>query len=56
MSEFVLKYEYIALLAILVVEFLIGKGKFKSNSTIELILNIVKFIFVKEDKLELPKK
>ena len=42
---------------IMVAEFLIGKGKMKSNSIIEAVISVLKFIFVKEDKkLELPKK
>lgn len=55
--EFIEKYTWIALMIIMIVEFLIGASKLKSNSTIELALNILKFIFVRKDKeLELPKE
>lgn len=45
MENFIAEYSWIAIGLIMVVEFLIGASKLKSNSTIELVLNIVKFIF-----------
>lgn len=45
METFMESYTWIALLVVMVVEFLIGNAKIKSNSTIELVMNIIKFIF-----------
>ena len=45
MEAILAKYSWIALLVVMVVEFLIGASKLKSNSTIELVINIIKFIF-----------
>lgn len=57
MEEFASKYGYIAFLLVFVFEYLVGASKIKSNSTIELVLNIVKYVFGLEKKeLELPKK
>jgi len=57
MEAFIEKYAYIAMAIIMVIEFLIGASKLKSNSTIELVINIIKFLFKLEKKeLELPKK
>jgi len=50
MDKFVAEYGYIAFLLVFVVEFLIGKSKIKSSSTIELIINVLKFVFKIEDK------
>lgn len=55
MDSFLEQYSYIAFLLVFVVEYLIGASKLKSNSTIDLALNIVKFIFgldKKEEKKE----
>lgn len=43
--EKIQEYAYIAVAIIMVVEYLIGVSKLKSNSTIEMAINIVKFIF-----------
>ena len=53
MENFIENYSWIALGLIMIVEFLIGSSKLKSNSTIELVMNIVKFIFGIKDE---PKK
>ena len=45
MEDFVEKYSYIAFLLVFVAEFLIGKSKMKSNSTIDLAIKVVKFVF-----------
>ncbi len=45
MEKFVAEYSWIALLVIMIVEFLIGASKLKSNSTIELVINVIKFVF-----------
>ena len=45
MEAFLTQYAFIALAIVMLVEFLIGASKLKSNSTIELGLNIIKFIF-----------
>lgn len=50
MEEFIAKYGYIAAAIIMVVEFLIGNSKLKSNSTIDIAVNILKFVFRLKDK------
>ena len=57
MEEFIAKYGAYALLIVMIVEYLIGASKLKSNSTIDIVISIIKFIFQIEDKkLELPKE
>lgn len=53
MDKFINEYKWAALIVIMIVEFLIGASKLKSNSTIELGVNIIKFIFGLENE---PKK
>jgi len=45
MDAFVEQYSYIAFILVFVAEFLIGKSKMKSNSTIELAIKVVRFVF-----------
>jgi len=45
MEKFLAEYSWIALLIVMIVEFLIGASKLKSNSSIELVVNIIKFVF-----------
>ena len=45
MDKIISEYGYIAFLLVFVVEYLIGASKLKSNSTVELVINIIKFIF-----------
>ena len=52
MEKFLAEYSWAAVLAVLVVESLIAASKLKSNSTIELVMNIVKFIFGLDKKEE----
>ncbi len=48
--EFIEQYAWIAMGIIMVVEYLIGVSKLKSNSIIEAALKILKMIFIKDDK------
>ena len=41
MEKFITNYSWIAGLSLLVLEYLIGKSKLKSNSTVEILENIV---------------
>lgn len=51
MEKFVSDYAWIALGVVMVLEYLIGISKLKSNSTIEMVINILKFVFgSKEEK------
>jgi|TARA_R110000851_G_scaffold98750_2_gene213487 N-acetylmuramic acid 6-phosphate (MurNAc-6-P) etherase len=43
--EKIQEYAYIVVALIMVVEYLIGVSKLKSNSTIEMVINILKFVF-----------
>jgi hypothetical protein len=45
MENFLQEWTWLALGLVMIVEYLIGASKLKSNSTVELVLNIVKFIF-----------
>ena len=45
MEQFVEQYSYIAFLLVFVAEFLIGRAKIKSNSTIDLAIKVVRFVF-----------
>lgn len=55
MEKFIAEYAYIAMGLIMIVEYLIGASKLKSNSTIDLVVNIVKFIFGIKEKKSLEK-
>lgn len=57
MENFIQENAVYAMLVVMIVEYLIGASKLKSNSTIEMVVSIIKFIFgKKEEQLELPKK
>lgn len=53
MEKFLTEWSWIAVGLIFLVEHLIGSSKLKSNSTIELVMNIVKFIFGLDKKKEI---
>lgn len=48
MIEFLNEYSYIAYFIIFLLEHLIAKSKIKSNSTIELFINVLRYVFPKK--------
>lgn len=50
--EFIEKYAWIAVGVVMILEYLIGVSKIKSNSTIELVINVLKFVFGMDKKEE----
>ena len=56
MEKFVMEYSWIAMLVIMIVEFLIGKAKIKPNSTIDVVITVVKFLFGLDKKEEIKLK
>ncbi len=48
--EFLKEFEWAAVGVVMVVEYLISVSKLKSNSTIELALNVLKFVFGMDKK------
>ena len=50
MESFVAEFGWIGLGVIMILEYLIGVSKLKSNSTVELVINILKFVFVKKEE------
>lgn len=49
MDVFIEAWSWLAILIIMVVEYLIGVSRLKSNSMIEMVVNILKFIFGKKE-------
>ncbi len=49
MDAFIAAWSWLAILIIMVVEYLIGVSRLKSNSMIEMVVNILKFIFGKKE-------
>ena len=49
MDAFIAAWSWLAILIIMVVEYLIGVSRLKSNSMIEMVINILKFIFGKKE-------
>lgn len=49
MDAFIAAWSWLAILIIMVVEYLIGVSRLKSNSMIEMYVNILKFIFGKKE-------
>ncbi len=45
MEKFIAEYSYIVVLIVMIVEYLIGASKLKSNSTIDVVLNVLKYVF-----------
>ncbi len=52
MENFVNEYAWIAMGIVMVLEYVIGASKLKSNSTIELVINILKFVFGKKEEVK----
>jgi len=50
MEQIISDYGYIAFLIVFIVEYLIANSKLKANSTIDMIINIIKFIFQIKDE------
>lgn len=49
--ELVAEYNWVGVLVIVIVEFLLANTKvISANSTVDMVLNILKFIFVREKK------
>ena len=47
-TSFIAEYEWVIVLVIMIVEYLVGIAKIKSNSIIELVLNVLKMIAPKK--------
>ena len=45
MNELVAEYSYVAVILVFIAEQLIAASKLKSNSTTELVINVIKYIF-----------
>ena len=49
MEKFIAEYSYIVVLIVMIMEYLIGASKLKSNSTIDVVLNVLKYVFKIKD-------
>lgn len=45
MEQFIAENAYIAIIIVFILEQLIAASKLKSNSTTELVINVIKYIF-----------
>ena len=56
MEEFFEKYSYIAFLVVFIAEYIIAHSPLESNSAIDIVLSVVKFIFGLDKKGDPSKK